>query len=100
MPYLKMRGVDAYCRYQAEREEIPLESGVAFSLVKKFLTLNERDPANPRVEVILLSRNSADTGFWPALVYALGECAVSKYHDPDSAQLGIRARDGFGDAPR
>lgn len=55
-------GVEAYCRYQVEREEIPLEPGVAFGLVKKLLALNERDPANPRVEVILLSRNSADTG--------------------------------------
>ena len=55
-------GVEAYCRYQIEHEEAPLEPGVAFSLVKKLLALNERDPANPRVEVILLSRNSADTG--------------------------------------
>lgn len=55
-------GIDAYCRYQVEREEIPLEPGVAFGLVKKLLALNARDVANPRVEVILLSRNSADTG--------------------------------------
>jgi len=55
-------GVEAYCRYQVEREEMPLEPGVAFSLVKKLLALNERDSTNPRVEVILLSRNSADTG--------------------------------------
>lgn len=55
-------GVEAYCRYQIEHEETPLEPGVAFSLVKKLLALNERDPRNPRVEVILLSRNSADTG--------------------------------------
>lgn len=55
-------GIEAYCRYQIEREEIPLEPGVAFGLVKKLLALNGRDPANPRVEVILLSRNSADTG--------------------------------------
>lgn len=55
-------GVEAYCRYQVEREEIPLDPGVAFGLVKKLLALNERDPASPRVEVILLSRNSADTG--------------------------------------
>lgn len=55
-------GVDAYCRYQVEREEVPLEPGVAFNLVKKLLALNEGDPAYPRVEVILLSRNSADTG--------------------------------------
>jgi 5'-nucleotidase len=55
-------GVDAYCAYQVENEDNPLEPGVAFTLVKKLLALNERDPANPRVEVILLSRNSADTG--------------------------------------
>ena len=30
--------------------------------MKKLLALNERDPANPRGEVILPSRNSADTG--------------------------------------
>ena len=55
-------GVEAYCRYQVEREEIPLEPGVAFSLVKKLLALNGRDPEKPCVEVILLSRNNADTG--------------------------------------
>jgi 5'-nucleotidase len=55
-------GVDAYCRHQVEHEDVPLLPGLAFSLVKKLLALNERDPNNPRVEVILLSRNSADTG--------------------------------------
>lgn len=55
-------GVDAYCHHQVEHEDVPLNPGVAFGLVKKLLALNERDPANPRVEVILLSRNSADTG--------------------------------------
>ena len=55
-------GVAAYCNYQTSREESPLAPGIAFSMVKKLLALNKRDPANPRVEVILLSRNSADTG--------------------------------------
>lgn len=55
-------GVDAYCNHQVENEDVPLNPGVAFGLVKKLLALNEHDPANPRVEVILLSRNSADTG--------------------------------------
>lgn len=55
-------GVDAYCQHQVEHEDVPLNPGVAFCLVKKLLALNDRDPANPRVEVILLSRNSADTG--------------------------------------
>jgi 5'-nucleotidase len=36
---------------------------MAFSVVRKLLALNEGSPAEaPRVEVILLSRNSADTG--------------------------------------
>lgn len=55
-------GIEAYCRYQIENEDIPLHPGVAFNLVKKLLALNEHDLVNPRVEVILLSRNSADTG--------------------------------------
>lgn len=56
------QGVEAYIRYQIEHEDDLLEPGVAFPLVKKMLALNERDPARPVVEVILLSRNSADTG--------------------------------------
>jgi 5'-nucleotidase len=55
-------GVEAYCRYQIGREETILEPGVAFVLVKKLLALNERLGARGKVEVILLSRNSADTG--------------------------------------
>ncbi len=55
-------GEEAYCRYQIEREDEPLAPGVAFNLVRKLLALNERDPVHPRVEVTLLSRNSADTG--------------------------------------
>lgn len=54
-------GIDAYCRYQIEHEEEILEPGVAYQLVRKLLALN-RDAEHTRVEVILLSRNSADTG--------------------------------------
>lgn len=55
-------GVDAYCEYQIEREEEVLEPGVAFSLVKKLLALNDFYSGKVKVEVVLLSRNSADTG--------------------------------------
>jgi 5'-nucleotidase len=55
-------GVDAYCRYQVEHEDDPLESGVAFPLAKKLLALNERLGDRGHVELILLSRNSSDTG--------------------------------------
>lgn len=57
----EQEGVEAYCRYQMEHEDDPLEPGVAFPLVRKLLALNER-LGRPAVEVILLSRNSADTG--------------------------------------
>lgn len=55
------QGVDNYARYQIEHENDPLEPGIAFSLVQKLLRLNEDHDA-PLVEVILLSRNSGDTG--------------------------------------
>lgn len=56
------QGVEAYCRYQREHEEDILQPGVAFPLVKKLLALNGGGPKATKVEVILLSRNSADTG--------------------------------------
>lgn len=55
-------GVDAYCAYQIEHENTPLQPGTAFPLVRKLLALNGNNLENPKVEVILLSRNSADTG--------------------------------------
>jgi 5'-nucleotidase len=55
-------GLDAYCAYQIENENTPLPPGTAFPLVKKLLALNGDNLDNARVEVILLSRNSADTG--------------------------------------
>ena len=55
-------GVDAYHRYQVAHEDEPLAPGDAFPLVRKLLRLNELLPGEPRVEVILLSRNTADTG--------------------------------------
>ena len=53
-------GVDAYHRYQIEHEDQMLSPGPAFVLVNKLLRLNRAD--KQYVEVILLSRNSADTG--------------------------------------
>ena len=56
-------GLDAYAAFQREHEDELLAPGVAFPLVRKLLALNESAPADaPRVEVILLSRNSSDTG--------------------------------------
>lgn len=55
-------GLTAYSDYQVRREDVHLKPGVAFPLVKKLLALNDDDVDHPGVEVILLSRNSADTG--------------------------------------
>jgi len=54
-------GVEAYRQYQIEHEDEPLQPGDAFLLVQKLLGLNTL-LGQPRVEVVLVSRNSADTG--------------------------------------
>jgi 5'-nucleotidase len=54
-------GLPAYENYQREHEEEVLAPGDAFPLVKKLVTLNER-LGRQCVEVILLSRNTSDTG--------------------------------------
>ena len=55
-------GLQAYSEYQVQHENEFLKPGVAFPLVRKLLALNEDEVRHPGVEVILLSRNSADTG--------------------------------------
>lgn len=55
-------GLAAYSEYQVAREDEPLEPGEAFPLVHKLLRLNELLGGDQQVEVVLLSRNSADTG--------------------------------------
>ena len=61
-------GLEAYANYQRAHEDDLLAPGIAFPLVRKLLALNEGAPVDddgvpaPRVEVILLSRNSSDTG--------------------------------------
>ena len=54
-------GLQAYSQYQIAHESDALAPGPAFAMVQKLLRINDllgRDA----VEVILLSRNSADTG--------------------------------------
>ena len=52
-------GVEKYAAYQIKHENEILKPGIAFSLVQKLLQLNTHGDL---VEIILLSRNSADTG--------------------------------------
>ena len=55
-------GEEAYRKYQRANQEKALNQGVAFSFIRRLLSLNELDPSNPPVEVLLLSRNDPDTG--------------------------------------
>jgi len=55
-------GLEAFSQYQVDHENDVLRPGDAFSFVQKLLGLNDLLGGAPRVEVILLSRNSADTG--------------------------------------
>ncbi len=55
------QGLEAYRRYQIDREDEKLQPGKGYLFVKKLLQINKSLGAR-RVDVILLSRNSADTG--------------------------------------
>ena len=55
----KDEGIEAYAKHQQENENVILNPGVGFTLVKKLLQLNSKKTP---IDVILLSRNSADTG--------------------------------------
>lgn len=55
------QGVEAYREYQVAHEDDILSPGDAFPLVKKLLAINQHLKSD-RVEVILLSRNTSDTG--------------------------------------
>lgn len=58
----EQEGIDAYLKYQIAEENNILAPGVAYHLVKKLLMITHPQTQEPLVEVILLSRNSADTG--------------------------------------
>ena len=58
----EQEGLVAYARYQRRREEDILAPGMAFPLVQKLLRLRRAGGSQPAVEVILASRNSADSG--------------------------------------
>jgi len=55
------KGIEGYRKYQQENEDVDLESGTAFFLVKSLLELNNK--ANKRiVEIVVMSKNSPETG--------------------------------------
>ena len=53
------QGNEEYKNYQIKNENIPFDIGPSFDFVRKLLNLNRN---NEVIEVVLLSRNSSDTG--------------------------------------
>lgn len=97
-------GLERYMEYQRERENEVLGRGVAFGLVRKLLALNEDGMDHPGVEVVLMSRNSADTGlriFNSIEHYGLdiqravftNGASPAQYIEPSGAQLFLSAND-------
>ena len=58
----KKEGLKPYTDYQIDNENKTLAPGQAFNLVQKILKINDLYKKSDRVEVILLSRNTSDTG--------------------------------------
>lgn len=54
-------GIKGYRKHQQENEDIPLKKGTAFALVKSLLELNNQ-AKKQIVEVVVMSRNSPETG--------------------------------------
>lgn len=56
------KGTDAYRDYQLARLDTPLARGVAFPFIRRLLRLNELYSKQQPIEVVVLSRSSADAG--------------------------------------
>jgi 5'-nucleotidase len=56
------KGPEAYRTYQEENIDAPFKKGVAFPFIRRFLSINKAFPKQTPVEVVLLSRNSPETG--------------------------------------
>ncbi|WP_297080833.1 5'-nucleotidase [uncultured Demequina sp.] len=60
--FFQENGVAAYSDYQDRHIDVTLEPGPAFPFIQRLLQLNDLRPRDPLVEVIVLSRNAANTG--------------------------------------
>lgn len=55
-------GLERYIEYQIAHENEPLAPGAAFPLIKRLLALADPNTGRELVEVVLISRNDANTG--------------------------------------
>jgi 5'-nucleotidase len=58
----RQKGAEEYKKYQEANIDVILKKGVAFSFIRRFLHINKVFPERAPVEVVLLSRNSPETG--------------------------------------
>lgn len=58
----RQHGIDKYREYQEKRIDVPFEKGVAYPFIKRLLSLNNSFPDEQPVEVVLMSKNSTETG--------------------------------------
>ncbi len=56
------QGQEAYRSHQEKNLDTPFPHGVAFPFLRRFLSINQAFPEQMPVEVVLLSRNSPETG--------------------------------------
>ena len=54
-------GLEAYCQYQLDHENDILAPGTGFALIESMLQINNLDEKIRHIEVVIISRNSADT---------------------------------------
>jgi len=55
-------GIEVYRKFQYENKDKTLEKGLAFPFIKRFLNINKVYEKEQPVEVVLLSKNSPETG--------------------------------------
>jgi 5'-nucleotidase len=60
--YFVKHGEVAYRDYQRDHEDDILPPGVAFNFARRLLQLNDLRPADPLVELIVMSKNDPNTG--------------------------------------
>ncbi|MDQ7069056.1 MAG: 5'-nucleotidase, partial [Sulfurimonas sp.] len=58
------RAIEIYRAFMLKNEDVVLKEGIGFALVKALLNLNryQKEGESPLVEVVIMSRNSPDTG--------------------------------------
>lgn len=55
-------GLEAYKKYQNENRNVVLAKGLAYPFIRRFLNINQIFPDKQPVEVVILSKNSPETG--------------------------------------